>query len=180
MAHMRIMNARRNAKGSITAITHQNATVKMAMRYCDIIITPARTVVNAVVDVEENETWERLNFHSVPLVWYMGKGTEGLQKRREEFEAENEGRVIPTQVRCLANPRSMRKRMLNREIAASSVVFIVKRSKEAQSLIKIGIKVAGVWYGVVAGTNAGLKSSCELCCGWGHIEIKCGNRHKCG
>jgi len=30
-AHVRIMNARRNARGTITAITHQNATTEMAL-----------------------------------------------------------------------------------------------------------------------------------------------------
>jgi hypothetical protein len=54
-AHNRIMNARRNAKGAITAIAHQNATAEMAMRYRDVIIMPARTVDRGVVDVEENE-----------------------------------------------------------------------------------------------------------------------------
>jgi hypothetical protein len=46
-------------------------------------------------------------------------------------------------------------------------------------LIKKGIKAAGVWYRVEAFTNAGLDSRCELCCGWGHIENKCGSKPKC-
>jgi len=117
-AHIRIMNARRNAKGAITAITHQNATAEMTMQYRDIIITAARTVDRGVVDVEENETWERLKIHALPLVRYMGKGTEGLQKMREEFESENEGIAIPTQVRWLANPRTIRERKQHGEIAA--------------------------------------------------------------
>jgi len=78
------------------------------------------------VDVEENESWQRLKFHPVPLIQYMGKGAEGLQKMREEFDAENEGVVIPTQVRWLANTRTIRKRRQNGEIAASSVVFVIK------------------------------------------------------
>jgi hypothetical protein len=98
-AHVRIINGRRNAKGAITAITYQNAMVEMAMQYRDIIITAARTVDRGVVDVDENETWERLKIHAVPLMRYMGKGTQGLQKMREEFEAENKGIAIPTQVR---------------------------------------------------------------------------------
>ena len=130
-AHIWIMNARRNAKGTITAITHQNATAEMALRYCDLIITAARTVDKGVVDVEGNETWERLKIHAVPLVRYMGKGTEGLQKMREEFEAKNEGITIPTQVRWLANPHTIRERRPNREFAASSVGFVVKGSKAA-------------------------------------------------
>jgi hypothetical protein len=74
------MNARRNAKGTITPTTHQNGAGETALQYRDIIITAARTVDKGAVDVEENESWERLKIHVVPLVWYMRKGTEGMQK----------------------------------------------------------------------------------------------------
>jgi hypothetical protein len=79
----------------------------MALQYLVIIITAARTVDKGVVDVQENESWERLKIHAVPLVWLMGKGTEGLQNMREEFEAENKGVAIPAQVRWLAIPRTV-------------------------------------------------------------------------
>ena len=179
-AHIWIRNAKRHAKGAIIAITPPNVTAEMAMRYRDIIILAVRTVDRGVVDVEENETWERLKIHAVPLVRYMGTGTERLQKMREEFEADNESIAIPTQVRWLAKPCTIRERRQNGEIAASSVVFVVKGSRLAQSLIKKGIKAAGVWYRVEAFTNAGPDSRCELCCGWGHMENKCGNKPKCG
>jgi len=89
MAHIRIMNAKRNVKGAITAITHPNATAQMALQYRDIIITAARTADKGVVDVEENEFWERLEIHAVPRIRYMGIGTEGLQKMGEEFAPHN-------------------------------------------------------------------------------------------
>jgi len=79
-AHIRIMNARRNAKATITAIAHQNTMAEMAVRYRDIIITAARTVDTGVVDDEDNESRDRLKINAVPLMQYMGKGTEGLQK----------------------------------------------------------------------------------------------------
>jgi len=179
-ANIRIMNARRNAKGAITAITHQNATAERAMQFRDIIMTEVRTVDRGVMDIKENETWERLKIHAVPLMRYMGKSPEGLQKMREEIEVENEGIAIPTQVRWLANPCTIRERRQNRGIAASLVVFVVKGSRLAQSLIKKGIKALGVWYRVEVFTNAGPDSRCELCCGWGHIENKCGSKSKCG
>jgi len=62
------MNARRDAKGEITAITHLNATAAMALQYRDITITASRTVDKGVVDVAANESWERLKIHAVPLV----------------------------------------------------------------------------------------------------------------
>ena len=110
----------------------------------------------------------------------MGKCTEGQQMMREEFEAENEGIVIPTQVRWLANPSTIRERWQNGEIAASSVVFVVQGCKIAQSLVKKGIKAARVWYRVETYTNEGPDSRCELCCRWGHIEKMCGSKPKCG
>jgi hypothetical protein len=165
-AHIRIINAKRNAKGAITAITHPNKTAEMALQYLNIIMTAARMVDKGVVDVEDNESWERIKIHAVHLVRYMGKGTEGLQKIPEEFDAEIEGIVIPTQVRWLANPRTNRERMQNGVIGTSSVVFVVTGSRVAQSLIKKYIKEGGVWYRVEMYTNEVPDSRCELCYRW--------------
>jgi hypothetical protein len=87
-AHIRIMNAKKNSKGPITAITHRNATAARGQQFRDIIITVARTVDKGVVDVKIHESWERVKIHAVSLIRYMGKGTEGLQKMQEDFEAE--------------------------------------------------------------------------------------------
>jgi len=113
LADIRIMNARSNARGAVTAIAHQNAAAEMAVQYPDIIITAARTVQKEVVDVQGNETWDRPDIHAVPVSPYMGKGTESLQNMREEFEAENESGTIGTEVRCLANPLTMRESRQN-------------------------------------------------------------------
>jgi hypothetical protein len=45
-----------------------------------IISTAVRTVDNAVVDNEENESRETLKIHTVSLTRFMGKGTAGWQK----------------------------------------------------------------------------------------------------
>jgi len=55
-ANIKIMNASRNVKGAITAITYQNAIAEMALQLGDIIITVARTVNTGVVDAKENES----------------------------------------------------------------------------------------------------------------------------
>jgi hypothetical protein len=52
--------------------------------------------------------------------------------------------VIPTSVRWLTNTCTLKERMPNGEIAASWVVFVTKRSKVVQSLVKKGIKEARV------------------------------------
>jgi hypothetical protein len=85
LAHIRSMDGKMNAKGAITAITHANGTAEMALHYRDIMIKTAWTVDQGVVDVKVNESWKRLKINTVPLIWYIGKGTEVLQKMREEL-----------------------------------------------------------------------------------------------
>jgi hypothetical protein len=53
-AHVRIMNTRCNARGTITAITHQNATAEMALLYGDIVMKAARSVNEGILNVEGN------------------------------------------------------------------------------------------------------------------------------
>jgi hypothetical protein len=163
-AHNRIMNARRNPKGAIMTIMHQNETVDLALQYHDIITTVARTDDKQVIDVEENESSERLKIHAVPLVRCMRIGAEAVQTMGEELGTENTGVTTPTQVRWLVNPSAIRQRRQNGEITASSVVFVVKASKVAKGVRKKVINAVGVWYRVEMYTNVGPHTICELCC----------------
>jgi hypothetical protein len=106
--HILIMNAKRNARGTVTAITHQTATAAIAQIYRDVIITAGRKVDKGVIDVEQHRFGERIRIHSVPLVRYMGEGTDSLQKMRDDFTAENEGITLPIHVPGLTNPRTIR------------------------------------------------------------------------
>jgi len=83
----------------------------------------------------------------------MGRGRRSLQKLREEWEAENMGIVIPTQVQWLESTHTIRKKRQNGEIAASFVVFVEKRNNLAQSWMKKGINVAKVGNQVEVFTN---------------------------
>jgi len=143
--HILIMNAIRNANYAIKAITHQNATAEMGQLYHDIIIMAVRTVDKGVINVNKNESWQRLKIHAVPLVLYMRKGTDGLHEMRDEFDAESEGVAITAQVRWVANPPTIRESRQNGENAASSVVLVVKGNKVVQPWVMRGIKVDGVW-----------------------------------
>jgi len=49
--NIHIINEEKNVKGSIMAITHQNAMAVMALAYHEVVINAARTVDNAVIDV---------------------------------------------------------------------------------------------------------------------------------
>jgi len=75
-------------------------------------------VDKGVVDVKADELLRSVKNQTVPLIWYMGKGNEPLQKMCDKLEADNERIVIPTNVRCLANLRTTRERRQIRDIAA--------------------------------------------------------------
>jgi len=173
LGHIRIMNAKRNAKGAIMEFPHHRATVEMALPYRDLIITAAWMVDKGVIDVEEHESSERLKVHAVPLMRFIGKGTEGLHKMQDEIHVDNERVAIPIQVRWLANPHSFRQTRERGEISASSVLIVLQGDKLARRQVKQIIEAAGVWYRVEQFTSVSPDSRCEQCCGWGHIESKC-------
>lgn len=131
----------------------------MALQYCHISI---RAVRKGVVDIEQNESSKWVQIDTVPLIWCMGRGTEGLWRKREEFEVEDNGIAIHTQVRRLVKPPTMREWRLHREIAMGLAVFVVQGRKMVQSLTENGITAAGVWYRVEAFPNTGPDSSCQL------------------
>jgi hypothetical protein len=64
----RIMNTGRIAKGTITAILHQDATSNIAQQYCDNINTAARTAKKRCVDITDIVFWGRVKIHAVALV----------------------------------------------------------------------------------------------------------------
>ena len=111
--------------------------------------------------MEENELCARLKFHTVPLVRSMGKGTNALQKLREEIQAENEEVTMPALVRWLSNPRTIKEREQRTENKASSVVFVVKGKKVPQRLVSKGVTAAGSRYKVEPYTNTVPNSLCE-------------------
>jgi len=178
-AHIWVMNTKSNDLGTMTANTHPNANVVMALISRDLIITAVPTVDERVIDVQENESWERLKVHAVPLVTYMGNATEGLQTMRYEMHTQNEEVTVTGQVRWLASLHSIDERRQMGEITASSVVFVVMGTKVARSLVKEGIKAVGVWYRVELFMTAASHSRCEHCCVWGHIGSKCCGKPMC-
>jgi len=117
-SHIWIMMAKRNARGTLTSIMHRNISAAMALIYRDVIMTAAPWVDKGVIDVEENESWERLRIHAVPLLRSMGKGTEGVQKMWDIFHAENEGLMVLVHVPWLASPHRTNERRHKGEISA--------------------------------------------------------------
>ena len=104
-SHIRTFQLRKNTRGTLAGLPTPFAPVEQLLLYKDTIIRAARTIDPSIVDITANETWRRVKIHGVPLNRYLGRGTYGLDKLREEIEAENEGVEIPRQMRWLGVTR---------------------------------------------------------------------------
>jgi len=139
------------------------------------VITGARKVDAGIVDIETVELWEKVKMHGVNFDWYLGKKTGGgLEKLRQELQAENEGVVFPLAISWIGGPKDVQKNKAE-GMKASSVVFAVKGSKLAERVLKGGLRAAGMKFDVEKFIKAGPDSFCGVCSRWGHVEAKCGS-----
>jgi len=172
---VRIQGVTKNTRGCLSTITTPAATAEMLIRYREIVIKAARKVDVGIVDIETNELWERVKMHGVNFDRYLGKKTGGgLEKLRQELQAENEGVVLPLAINWIGGPKDVQKKKAEGK-KASSVVFAVKGSKMAEKVLKGGLRAAGVKYDVEKFVNAGPDSFCGVCSRWGHVDVKCGS-----
>jgi len=172
---IRIQGVTKNTRGCLSTITTPAATAEMLIRYREIVIKAARKVDAGIVDIETNELWERVKMHGVNFDRYLGKKTGGgLEKLRQELQAENEGVVLPLAINWIGGPKDVQKKKAEGK-KASSVMFAVKGSKLAEKVLKGGLRAAGVKYDVEKFVNAGPDSFCGVCSRWGHVDAKCGS-----
>jgi hypothetical protein len=98
---IRLREVRKNEKGSITATAAERCTIGNLRRYEDVIIRVARGINRGIIGFEEIEVWRKLKIHGIPLTRYVGRGTNRLEKLRDEIEAENAGVSVPMAARWL-------------------------------------------------------------------------------
>jgi hypothetical protein len=171
---VRIQGVTKNTRGCLSTITTPAATAEILIRYREIVIKAARKVNAGIVDIETQELWEKVKMHGVNFDRYLGKKTRGgLEKLKQELQAENEGVVLPLAISWIQGPKDVQKKKMEGK-RASTVVFAVKGSKMAEKVLKGGLRVAGVKYDVERFMNAGPDSFCGVCSRWGHVEAKCG------
>jgi len=172
---IRIQGVMKNTWGCLSTITPPGATAEMLIRSREMMIKAARKVDTGIVDIETNELWERVKMHGINFDTYLGKKTGGgLEKLRQELQAENEGVVLPLAINWIEGLKDVQKKKAEGK-KASTVVFAVKGSKMAEKVLKGGLRAAGVKYGVEKFMNAGPDSYCGVCSRWGHVEAKCGS-----
>jgi len=172
---VRIQGVTKNTRGCLSTITTPGAMAEMLIRYREIVINAARKVDSGIVDIETHELWERVKMHGVNCDRYLGQTTGGgLEKLRQELQAVNEGVVLPLAIDWIGGPKDVQKKKAEGK-KSSTVVFAVKGSKMAETVLKGGLWAAGVRYTVEKFMNAGPDSFCGVCSRWGHIEAKCGS-----
>jgi len=160
---VRIQGVTKNTRGCMSTITTPGATADMLIRYREIVIKAARKVDAGIVDIETNELWEKVKMHGVNFDRYLGKKTGGgLEKLRQELQAENEGVVLPLAISWIGGPKDVQKKKGEGK-KVSSVVFAVKGSKMAERVLKGGLRAAGVKYDVEKFMTAGPDSFCGVC-----------------
>jgi len=160
---VRIQGVTRNTRGCFSTITTPGATAAMLIWYREIVIKAARKLDSGFVDIETNELWERVKMHGVNYDRYLGKKTRGgLEKLRQELQAENEGVVLPLAINWIGGRKDVLKKKVEGK-KASSVVFGVKESTMAEKVLMGGLRVAGVKYDVEKFMNAGPDSFCGVC-----------------
>jgi len=172
---VRIQGVTKNTRECLSTITTPAATAEMLIWYREIVIKAARKVDAGVVDIETSELWQKVKMHGVNFDRYLGKKMGGgLEKLRQELQAENEGVVLPLAISWIGGPKDVQKKKAEGK-KASTVVFAVKGSKMAENVLKGGLRAAGVKYDVEKFMNAGPDSFCGVCSRWGHVETKCGS-----
>jgi len=173
-AHHRATKVYRNATRSIVVITMEHVSAdELIGEWHDLIVNAARGVDKGITEVEASDAWIKLRVHGLPLRRFMGRGTEGLRKMKEEIEAENPGCKLLPGVKWLGNPTILRERMRTGEKTASSAVITVKGRKAARQLTQHKAMLGGIKYVVDQYIAAGPDSLCEICSRWGHLQSKC-------
>jgi hypothetical protein len=154
-------------------MTAELCTVNDVRKYKDTIIMAARTIDKGIIGLGENKTWERMKIHGVPFKRYMGKGTNGLDKLREEIQAENAGMVIPTAARWLGRVPQLKEKWAKGDIMVTSVVFVIRGQDESMRLLKDGVRICGFRYRVKKYQEERPDTQCSNCAKWGHVDSHC-------
>jgi hypothetical protein len=176
--YVRLHSVSKNQRGTVTAVTREGCSAEVLMRYADTVIKHARMFDPTIIGLDTNENWPRLKVHGLPLERYVGKGTFGLGKLREEIEADNEGVKVPIEARWLGRLEDIKKRWIEKRTFASTAVIAVKGEAVAAGLVRHGVWVCGRRLEVTPFEEIRPDTQCGTCCGFGHISEQCPNMMK--
>ena len=129
--------------GAMFPCPQRAASISGALRSNVAIVRAACSLDPGIIDLEANQAWKRVKAHAVPVARYVGKGTFGTEKLREELEAGNEGVKISFLTRWLGQPSKAKARFKEGTIVASSVTSAVAGETVFNRLCKCGLRLLG-------------------------------------
>jgi hypothetical protein len=175
---IRVREVKRNEKGTIRGIATKMCTVDNLKKYEAVVDKAGCMVDRGIIGFGENEAWQRLKIHGVPLNPYIERGTNGLKNLWAEIQAEYAGVIIPIAVRLLGRVPQVKGRWASGIITASLVVFAVQGEDTAHRLLKEGVRVCRNRFTVERYQEEWPDVQCSNCTKWGHINSKCDSQTK--
>jgi hypothetical protein len=99
--HIRMGTITMNIRGTITALATLEALADMLAAWREVVVKAAKRIDQGIIDLEKNETWEKVKMHGISFDQYAVKKLGGLEKLRQEIQAKNEGVVVPMAINWL-------------------------------------------------------------------------------
>jgi hypothetical protein len=166
---LRLAKVAQNKKDTITALAYPTATATQLCLFRDTILNAARRLDPSVIAVDPTEEWTRIKVHGVDARRYVGR----MDVLKRDLMTDNDGLDIPMQVRWLTDESTVRRRLEDGAIRASSVTFAVRDRASAVRATKRGLFLAGQTLTADLYLKAGPDAFCDHCSGWGHLLHAC-------
>jgi hypothetical protein len=83
-----------HVRGTITALATPQASADMLVAWREVVVTATRSIDQGIINLEKNETWEKVKMHGISFDQYAVKKSGGLGKLRQEIQSEKEGVVV--------------------------------------------------------------------------------------
>jgi hypothetical protein len=137
----------------------------MLVAWREVVIKEASSIIKGIIDLETNETWDRVKMHGITLDKYAVKKSRGLEKLRQEIRAENKGVATLMAIKWLVRPADIQEKRKSGEKQASSVGFLIEGQKIAPKCLEKGLWAAGMWHEVKRYNHPRPDTLYESCCG---------------
>ena len=171
ISDVRVDRVRCTDKARLIGATSPTSSLQDLLRHRDAVLRAARGVLSDISDIAPKQRWKWIRIYNVPLDRYMGGGG-GLNKLREELEAENTGVRVPAEIRWLSGAKA-RARFHREECGSSSVVAAVLSEEVFNQLCKRGVRLPGGRHEVDAFEEERPDALYLRCGEWGHVTPHC-------
>ena len=83
--HIRMTDITTNVRGTITALAGPNASADMLVAWKEVVVKAARRIDQGIIDIEKNETWEKVKMHGISFDQYAAGSREAWKNSGKKF-----------------------------------------------------------------------------------------------